>query len=265
VAASAAFTLAPPRPPSHLTVDYLDVGQGDATLIRDHSGTAVLFDGGVPEARVDRVLHHLGVRRLSVVVATHQSRDHHGGLLQVIRRFPVGLFLDGGDGTTAPTYLELLREVDRRGIPRRQTRAGETLALGPMSIHVLWPPARPPGPAPADPNPRATVAIVSESGFDLFLSADAESPTILPLDLPAVEAIKVPHHGSDDPGLPQVLARLRPAVATIETGRGNDYGHPRPSTLDALRGTVPRVYRTDRDGTVELTVEPGGVRVRTHR
>jgi competence protein ComEC len=265
VAATAAFTLAPPRPPSHLTVDYLDVGQGDATLIRDPSGTAVLFDGGVPEARVDRVLHHLGVRRLSVVVATHQSRDHHGGLLQVIRRFPVGLFLDGGDGTTAPTYRELLREVDRRGIPRRPTRAGETLRLGAMSIRILWPPPRLPGPAPADPNPRATVAIVSEHGFDLFLSADAESPTILPLDLPAVEAIKVPHHGSDDPGLSQVLSRLRPAVATIETGRGNDYGHPRPSTLDALRGTVPRVYRTDRDGTVELTVEPGGMRVRTHR
>jgi competence protein ComEC len=265
VAAAAAFTLAPPRPPSHLTVDYLDVGQGDATLIRDPSGTAVLFDGGVPEARVDRVLHHLGVRRLSVVVATHQSRDHHGGLLQVIRRFPVALFLDGGDGTTAPTYRELLREVDRRGIPRRPTRAGETLALGPMSIRILWPPPRPPGPAPADPNPRATVAIVSEGGFELFLSADAESRTILALDLPAVDAIKVPHHGSDDPGLAQVLARLRPAVATIETGRGNDYGHPRPSTLDALRGTVPHVYRTDRDGTVELSVEPGGMRVRTHR
>jgi competence protein ComEC len=265
VVATAAFTLAPPRPPAHLTVDYLDVGQGDATLIRDPSGAAVLFDGGVPEARVDRALHHLGVRRLSVVVATHQSRDHHGGLLQVIRRFPVGLFLDGGDGTTAPTYVELLREVDRRRIPRRPTRAGEVLRLGRMSIRILWPPPRPPGPAPADPNPRATVAIVSEGGFDLFLSADAESPTILPLDLPPVEAIKVPHHGSDDPGLPQVLARLRPAVATIETGRGNDYGHPRASTLDALRGTVPRVYRTDRDGTVELTVEPGGMRVRTHR
>ncbi|MFL5839280.1 MAG: ComEC/Rec2 family competence protein, partial [Thermoleophilaceae bacterium] len=265
VSATAAFTLAPPRAPSHLTVDYLDVGQGDATLVRDPSGAAVLFDGGVPEARVDRVLHRLGVRRLSVVVATHQSRDHHGGLLQVIRRFPVGLFLDGGDGTSAPTYRELLREVDRRGIPRRPTRAGETLTLGQMSIRILWPPPRPAGPAPADPNPRATVAIVSEGRFDLFLSADAESPTILPLDLPAVDAMKVPHHGSDDPGLPQVLAHLRPAVATIETGRGNDYGHPRPSTLDALRGSVPRVYRTDRDGTVELTVEPGGMRVRTHR
>jgi competence protein ComEC len=259
------FALRTPAPPSRLTVDYLDVGQGDATLIRDPAGAAVLFDGGVPEARVDRTLRRLGVRRLSVVVATHQSRDHHGGLLQVVRRFPVGLFLDGGDGTTDPTYLRLLREVDRRRIPRRPTRAGETLSLGAMTIRILSPPTRAPGPAPSDPNPRATVAIVSEGGFDLFLSADAESTPLLPLDLPRVEAMKVPHHGSADGGLPELLRRLKPAVAAIEVGSGNDYGHPRRSTLDALRAGVPHVYRTDRDGTVELTVEGARMRVRTHR
>jgi competence protein ComEC len=75
----------------------------------------------------------------------------------------------------------------------------------------------------------------------------------------------VPHHGSADPGLPQLLDRLRPRVAAIEVGRGNDYGHPRPSTLNALRAAVPHVYRTDRDGTVELTVSGGRVDVRTHR
>jgi competence protein ComEC len=264
-ATGAALAWPPPRAPSRLTVDYLDVGQGDATLIRDPYGAAVLFDGGPPEGRVDRVLRRLGVRRLSAVVATHQSRDHHGGLLEVVRRFPVDLFLDGGDGTRDPTFVALEREVDRRGIPRRPTRAGESLSIGAMTIRVLWPPRRPAGPAPADPNPRATVAIVSEHGFDLFLSADAESPTVLPLALPRVEAIKVPHHGSADPGLPQILARLRPAVAGIEVGRDNPYRHPRPPTLDALRKSVPRVYRTDRDGTVELTVEGDRLRVRTHR
>src|SRR5205085_10572829 len=94
---AAAHTL-PPAPPRRLTIDFLDVGQGDATLIRDPAGAAVLFDGGPPEARVDRLLRRLGVRRLSVVVATHQSRDHHGGLLEVVDHFPVGLFVDGGDG-----------------------------------------------------------------------------------------------------------------------------------------------------------------------
>jgi competence protein ComEC len=108
------------------------------------------------------------------------------------------------------------------------------------------------------------VAIVREGGFSLFLSADAESPALLPLRLPRVTAMKVPHHGSDDPGLPQVLARLKPQVAAIEVGAHNLYRHPRPATLAALRRAVPRVYRTDRDGTVKLTVAGGRLTISTH-
>jgi competence protein ComEC len=264
--AAAANATAPAPPPRHLSVDFIDVGQGDSTLIRDPTGAAVLFDGGVPEARVDRTLRRLGVRKLSVVVATHQSRDHHAGLLQVVERFPVGLFLDGRDGINDPSFLALEEAVDSRQIPRRPTRAGERLRIGAMTIRILWPPPRDSGEPPAaDPNERATVAIVSEGGFDLFLSADAESPVLRNLALPRVEAMKVPHHGSADLGLPELLRRLRPSVATIETGRGNRYGHPRPSTLDALRRRVPRVYRTDRDGTTELTVLGDRIAIRTHR
>jgi competence protein ComEC len=264
--AAAAHAAAPAAPPRHLTVDFIDVGQGDSTLIRDPTGAAVLFDGGIPEARVDRTLRHLGVRKLSVVVATHQSRDHHAGLLQVVKRFPVGLFLDGRYGVPDASFDALEREVDRRRIPRRDTQAGEALNVGEMRIRILWPPRREPGePPPANPNERATVAIVSAGDFDLFLSADAESGPLLSLDLPRVDAMKVPHHGSADPGLPQVLDRLQPTVAAIETGRGNRYGHPTPSTLNALRRRVPRVYRTDRDGTTELTVDGDRIAIRTHR
>jgi competence protein ComEC len=265
VLAAAADAAAPPSPPRHLTVDFIDVGQGDSTLIRDPAGAAVLFDGGVPEARVDRTLRHLGVRRLSVIVATHQSRDHHAGLLQVVRRFPVGLFLDGRYGVNDPTFADLERQVDSRHIPRRAVQRGQRLRVGAMTIQVLWPPPRGHLPPPANPNERAAVAIVSEGGFDLFLSADAESPVDLQLPLRHVDAMKVPHHGSADPGLPELLKRLRPRVAAIETGRGNSYGHPRPSTLDALRRRVPLVYRTDRDGTVELTVIGDRLAIRTHR
>ncbi len=68
--------------------------------------------------------------------------------------------------------------------------------------------------------------------------------------------LKVSHHGSEDEGLPEVLTRLRPAVAAIEVGRDNSYGHPAPSTLAAL-SVVPQVARTDTDGTVRLRVRDG--------
>jgi competence protein ComEC len=260
-----AHAAAPPPAPRHLTVDFIDVGQGDATLIRDPTGAAVLFDGGVPEARVDRALRRLGVRKLSLVVATHQSRDHHAGLLEVVRRFPVGLFLDGRDGVPDPSFIALEREIDGRHIPRRPVRAGERLRVGNIDIRILWPPPRGAAPPPQNPNERAAVAIVSENGFDLLLSADAESNVLVPLDLPRVDAMKVPHHGSADPLLTQLLDRVRPQIAAIETGRGNAYGHPTPPTLDALRSRVPHVFRSDRDGTTELTIDGSRIMIRTHR
>ena len=98
------------------------------------------------------------------------------------------------------------------------------------------------------------VALASAGPFDLLLTADAESDVTGPLALPDLEALKVAHHGSADAGLPALLARTRPEFAAIEVGRGNTYGHPTPSTLAALHRSVPRVVRTDRDGTVRLHV-----------
>jgi competence protein ComEC len=109
------------------------------------------------------------------------------------------------------------------------------------------------------------VAVVRSGGFSLLLSADAESEALLPLDLPDVDAMKVPHHGSADPGLPEVIERIRPELAAIEVGENNTYGHPAPSTLAALRGAGVPTYRTDRDGTITLTVDRRNGDVTTER
>jgi competence protein ComEC len=264
--AAAAPALDGPDPPGRLTVRFLDVGQGDSTLIQHPDGTAVLFDGGPPEAGVARLLRKAGVDRLAAVVATHASRDHHGGLAEVLRRFPVGTLLDGGDGTADPAFRELLREAAATGVRTVKATAPLTLSLagGALRIRLLSPSPRPPGPPPEDPNPRAVVALVSAGAFDLLLSADAESDALLPLELPDVDAIKVAHHGSSDPGLPELLDRLNPELAAIEVGP-NTYGHPAPSTLAALDRADVTTYRTDRHGTVSLTIDRGEMRVDTER
>jgi competence protein ComEC len=169
----------------------------------------------------------------------------------------VALLLDGGDGTRDPSFRAVESEADRRGVRRIPAIAPMDLHVGGLRIRVLSPPAREPGPPPEDPNPRAVVAIVSAGSFELFLSADAESEALRSLDLPDVDAIKVPHHGSADPGLPWLLGRLRPELAAIEVGRHNVYGHPAASTLLALRRARVPTYRTDRDGTVTLTIDHG--------
>jgi competence protein ComEC len=254
--------LGSPSPPGDLTVRFLDIGQGDATLIQHPDGAAVLFDGGPPEGGVTRLLRRAGVRRLAVVVATHASRDHHGGLVDVLHRYPVELLLDGGDANPHPGLQAVRDEAARRGVRIAPAVAPMTLRAGGLEIRILSPLPRPTGPPPEDPNPRAVVAILSAGAFDLLLSADAESEALLPLELPDIEAMKVPHHGSSDPGLPEVLDRLRPQIAAIEVGP-NTYGHPAPSTLAALKHAGVTTYRTDRDGTVTLTVTHGQMSVTT--
>jgi competence protein ComEC len=258
--------LGSPSPPGELTVRFLDVGQGDATLVQDGHGANALFDAGPPEAAVYRELRAAGVKRLDLAVSTHQSRDHQGGFHDLIRRMPIGLLLTNGYGTRDFDYHRMLAEADAEGIRRVTAHTGQVLHVGRMTIRILGPEPRPPGePAPEDPNPIGVAAIVSQGAFDLWLSADAESDAILGYPLRPVEAMKVSHHGSADPGLPEVLDRLRPKIAAIEVGAHNSYGHPTPSTLGALRHAGVSTYRTDEDGTVTLTVGHGDMRVGTER
>ena len=178
------------------------------------------------------------MKSLALVVATHASRDHHGGLADVLRSFPVAALLDGGDGSRDPAYRAVLAAAAERGVRRIAAVAPLRLALGRgLTLEVLSPPPRPRGPPPEDPNPRAVVAVLSAGGFDLLLSGDAESEALLPLDLPDVNAMKVPHHGSADPGLADVLDAAAPRA-------GRDRGGPEhlrsPDPVDAGRAATRR-------------------------
>ena len=136
--------------------------------------------------------------------------------------------------------------------------------IGRLAVRVLWPDA--PGLPSEDPNGRAVVLLASYGDIDVLLTADAESDVLRRLPLGPVEILKVSHHGSEDPGLPALLERLRPRIAIISAGRGNDYGHPRPETLAAL-AAVPglAVYRTDLDGTVVVESDGRTLAVRSDR
>ena len=249
-----------PRPPAGFALSVLDVGQGDATLLQ-HGRRAILVDTGLPGAGIVGRLRDAGVSRLDAILITHSSRDHEGGLAEVLGAFSTQLVLDGrqtaaerataddgGEGGGA--RFEGLPPSVRRAIPR----AGQVLRAGPIELRILWPP--PERPRSGDPNETATVALVRDGEASALLTADAESPVTLPLDLPDVDILKVAHHGSRDEGLPLLLERVRPEIAVIPVGR-NTYGHPAPETLAALR-VVPEVRRTDLDGTVTVEQQAGG-------
>lgn len=253
----------PPRGPDELVVSFLEVGQGDATLLQ-HRETTVLIDTGPPGGPILQRLREAGVHRLDALVLTHAQADHEGMAAAVMRAHPVRLIINGGAGGTTPTQHSLGLLAARARARTMVAVSGQVVTLGAVRIRILWPPPAPAGgpPPDGDPNLRAMVAHVSLGEFDLLLPADAESEVTSQLALPQVEALKVAHHGSADAGLPAELERLKPAIAAIEVGDQNTYGHPDSSTLAALR-SVPHVVRTDRNGTVRLRVT--GKRMRLER
>jgi competence protein ComEC len=263
---TSARTPGPGPAPGRLRASFLDVGQGDATLFQAPGGRALLVDAGPPEANVLGMLRDHGVRALDVAVLTHAQRDHEGGLEAVVRALPVALLLDGGAGSADPRHRRIVAAARARGTRVVPGHAGERLRDGAFRIRVLSPPAeeRSAGPR-GDPNLRAIVLLVSYRGLDFLMTADAESDVTSSLRLRPVEVLKVAHHGSADDGLGALLERLRPRAAVIEVGAANPYGHPDPRTLAALGARVPRVYRTDRDGEVTVTLGPGGMDVSTER
>jgi competence protein ComEC len=247
-----------------LRVAFLDVGQGDATLIEDHDH-AVLVDAGPPDGPILDRLRDEGVHRLDLLVTTHPQIDHDGGAAAVLRAYPVGTLLDGDDGRVTPDHRAIIAAALAHATRIRAPDAGEAIRSGRIELDVLWPHREPAAlHAGEDPNARAIVAEVHDGGFSMLLTADAESDVTGALDLEPVTALKVAHHGSADPGLPDLLRRLHPRVAVIEVGAHNPYGHPTAQALRAL-SVVPRVYRTDRDGTVHLDVTGDRMEVTTAR
>jgi competence protein ComEC len=252
---------AAPPPPTGLRITFLDVGQGDGTLVQVPEG-ALLVDEGPPEADVSGQLRRLGVRSLSIVVLTHPQLDHIGGASAVLESTRVLLVLDPRLAVSAPEERAALAAARDRGVPIVTARPGLVYRIGRLQVHVLWPDG--PGLPSEDPNNHAIVLLLSYGQIDLLLSADAESDVLVPLNLPPVEIIKVAHHGSADPLLPALLDDLRPRIAVISVGAGNSYGHPRPDTLAAL-GQAPglAVYRTDEDGAVTIESDGRAITVAT--
>ncbi len=249
-------------PPAGLRVTFLDVGQGDATLL-EVPGGAVLVDQGVPEADVAGQLRKVGIRSLSAIVMTHPENDHIGGAEAVLERLSVGMILDPGQIVVTERHEAALRVAREKRIPVVVVRSGDRFAIGRLTLRVLWPDG--PGAPSGNPNDHAIVLLATYRDTDVLLTADAESNVTGRLPLRPVEILKVAHHGSEDTGLADELRILHPSLAVISVGADNDYGHPRPETLAAL-STSPglRVVRTDRDGRIVIESDGHRLRVATH-
>jgi len=233
-----------------LRIMFLDVGQGDAVLIRAPEGQTALVDAGPGD--IVPLLRALGVERIDLLVATHPHADHIGGIAGVIESLPVRFYMDNGDPHTTRTYRRVLSALDARPGISYLEAFPRTISLGSASIEVL--PRLPPG--SAGHNDRSVALVVRFGDFEAFLSGDSEVQQLSHLvglqAVPDVALLKAAHHGSDNGFTWEFLSAAAPEVVVVSVGRDNSYGHPRPEALAAYRSVGATVLRTDLHGHVEI-------------
>jgi len=252
-----------PPLPAGVVITMIDVGQGEAIVVRAGERTMVI-DGGPDEARLLEGLRGAGVHRIDLLVLTHPHEDHVAGLVPVAQGIPVGRVLDPGLEDPLSSYAEFLAAVRARALPRDRAIAGASYALGPAVVDVLWPPREHLTGTGSDLN-NNSVVLRLRFGADVVLFAGeteeaAQQELLARPELLRARVLKVSHHGS---------ARMVPAfyeasgaeVALIPVGY-NSYGHPTAQTLAALAGM--RVLRSDVHGTSTVVLDGrGGLEIRT--
>ena len=244
-------SVAPP-----LRILHFDVGQGDATLVTTPEGRHVLIDGGPQTDVVADLLRNMGVDTIDLVVSSHNHADHIGGLPQVFFAFPVRAYLENGVPTTTAVYARLLRQVEEEPNLRVLRPTARTITVGSVTLRVL-----PPSGVDASQNNNSVGIEVAYGRFRELLTGDSEQPElahwIAAGEAKPVAVLKVAHHGSWNGTTNAWIDITHPAVAVISVGRDNRYGHPSPA-VERLWARVATIYRTDRVGTIEVTVTPDG-------
>jgi len=246
-----------------LTVSFLDVGQGDAAVLRTPNSRWVVIDGGprIPGSDAGRrvvvpFLRRHGAQRLAVVVATHGDADHLGGLPAVVEALTPELVLEPGEPLGRPLYLEFLAAVEGSGARWHPARAGDRIEVDGVVLEVLSPDSVWMT-LPLDVNEHGVVLRVTFGATRLLFQADAGLPVEghLAGRVGRVELLKVGHHGSSTATSDAWLGELRPREAVISVGAHNHYGHPAPEVLDRLRRWGSEIFRTDQAGTITLTTD----------
>ncbi len=255
-----------------LTVFFLDVGQGDAAVLRTPHNRWVVIDAGprTPESDAGRrvvvpFLRRQGARRVAVAVATHGDADHLGGMPAVVEAFDPELVLEPGEPLGRPLYLEFLARVEESGARWHPARAGDRIELDGVALEVLSPDSLWMT-LPLDVNEHGVVLRVSYGAVRLLFQADAGLPVEARLAgrVGPVELLKVGHHGSRSATSDAWLDELAPHEAVISVGRHNRYGHPTPEVLARLAAHGVAVLRTDERGTITFSTDGHGARLRSH-
>jgi len=252
-----------------LTVTFIDVGQGDAILIHHIDGTTMLIDAGDHRQgsgpRIYSHLQSIGVTHIDYLVGTHPHADHIGGFEHLLRNISVGRIFMPYIQHNTQVFLNLLIAIDELGHRVETPSPGKRMNVGGAEVTFVHPTM----PENADINNHSLMLIVRFGAHSFLFTGDAEHPAeraLLNKGINiSVTVLDAGHHGSTTSTGEEFLAAVSPEIAVIQVGAGNSHRHPHPSVLNRLLMNVPRVYRTDLNGTITFITDGEEMTVTTER
>jgi len=269
------IVLNPPAPQAgRLSVTFLDVGQGDSTLVHLPKGTSILIDAGgrlsfrnrgqsdpefiedvpgIGELAVAPPLWFHGLRRLDYVVATHGDSDHVQGFQDIAESFGIGEAIAARERLQHDPFP---KEVTAAKIPRRAVESGERLVIDGVVIDVISP-LTDFEHEDLSENNRSVVLRISFGNRSFLMTGDIERKTELRLAeasrLTHADVLKVAHHGSKSSSTDRFLSNVLPCFAIISAGRANQFGHPHRETIDRLKKTGTEILQTSNCGAITIS------------
>lgn len=261
-----------------LTVQFLDVGQGDAALIRFPQGKIMLVDaGGAPFGDWDigtnvllPALRAMRIPRIDIAVLSHPHPDHFGGFQAVAEHLSIGEFWHTGLSSHHPKFQKLMKTLQQRKIPMRIFRRPQTLTIQGVSVEILHPfPGRYEGETyywVLHANDNSLVMRLTLGKVRLLFTGDIETRAeeILTERWSNLKAdvLKVPHHGSRTSSTKLLLDRVQPKHALFGMGRGNTFGFPHPSVLARYQKRNIRIWRTDQHGMIAIQTDGKSLQIK---
>jgi competence protein ComEC len=224
-----------------LSVTFLDVGQGDSSVVQLPDKRVIVIDAGRTGKETAAFLSHEGIRSIDALVVSHVHPDHTGGIGYLMEKFRVKEIWDNGR-IIYPRKMGLKAK-------RRILERGDIIDAGDCRITVL--------------HPYKEFYTRDGNEYEEDTGEEAEQDIAHLAKWLHADVIKVPHHGSKTSSGIEFLSKVSPSVAVISVGRDNSFGHPSPDVLERLSGV--RVFRTDNDGAVKITETERGLAIKTYK
>lgn len=238
---------------STLEMHFIDVGQGDSTLITC-DGHSMLIDAGKNDqgTEIQSYLESKGIKAFDYVIGTHPDSDHIGGLDVILYKFRAKQVFMPDYAKDTRTYDDVVQVIKNKNLKRSQPKAGSTWQLGGAEFTIV----APNGDYGDQANDQSIAILLTHGDKKFLLTGDAEEDSEADMlnngiSLKA-DVYKVAHHGSKTASTEEFMEAVDPEYAVISVGEGNRYGHPHAEVLNRLRSMGVKVFRTDEQGTIVL-------------